>query len=44
MFLFHFLGLTPEGKSMLLLIFCCCLDMYLKLRLKFLGFCNHFFP
>jgi hypothetical protein len=41
-----FWELTLEGKSMLLIKFYCCLDVYLKLylRLKFLGFCNHFVP
>jgi hypothetical protein len=42
---FIFYGLTVEGKSMPLLKFFCCLDVYLKLylRLKFLVFHNHFF-
>jgi hypothetical protein len=41
---FIFLGLTLEGKSLSLLKFFCYLDVYLKLylRLKFLGFHNHF--
>jgi hypothetical protein len=39
-----FFGLTLEGKSMPLLKFFCCVDVYLKLYLilKFLGFHNHF--
>jgi hypothetical protein len=43
--LIYFLGLTLEGKSTSLLKFFGCLDVYLKLhlRLKFLGFHNHFF-
>jgi hypothetical protein len=41
---FIFYGLTLEGKSMPLLKFFCCVDVYLKLYLilKFLGFHNHF--